>query len=81
MENADCRCVDVVSIRFKVSLYEDLQFLISQYFCGMSQKGPIKLNKGLIASVMGKAVPRHCSLPIPHRRFLSQLEILIALFL
>lgn len=81
MENAACRCADVVSIGLKPPFYEDLQFLISQYFSGMSRKGPIKLNKGLPSSVMGKVVPRHCSLPIPHRCFLSQLETLLKLSL
>jgi len=81
MENAACRCADVVSIGLKPAFDEDLQFLILQYFPGMSRKGPIKLNNGLTSSVMGKAIPRHCSLPIPHRHFLFQLEILFKLSL
>lgn len=81
MKNAACRCADVVSIRLKPPFYEDLQFVISQYFSGMSRKGPIKLNKGLMSSVTGKVIPRHCSLRIPHRRFLFQLEILFKLSL
>lgn len=77
MENAACSCADVVSIGLKPPFYEDLQFLISQYFSGMSRKGPIKLNKSLPSSVMGKAIPRHCSLPIPHRRFFVSIRNLV----
>lgn len=61
----------MVSIGLKPPFYEDSQFLISQYFSGVSQKGPMKLNKGLMSSVMGRVIPRFCSLPVPHRCVLS----------
>lgn len=52
------RCADVASIGLKPPFYEDLQFLISQYFCGMRQKGAIKLSRDLMPSVMGRVIPR-----------------------
>lgn len=53
-----CSCADVASIGLKPPFYEDLQFLISQYFPGMSGKGAIKSSRGLMPSVMGRVIPR-----------------------